>query len=228
MNPNNTVSSVHQTGMKNVFLGRPDASPRILFVGNSITIHFEAPDIGWTRRCGMAASCEENDYVHLVMQEVKRLYPNADHTIAAQADWEREYWDAEKTLMPTFAARDWKPDVVIIRLGENTQPKEFENHDYVQAVCDMAHFYAGETGKIIVTDQFWPCEATDDRLFEAADWMGAVKVHLNDLGCIEEMTGAGQYWHGGVACHPGDKGMRAIADRILEKLLPILHEITGE
>lgn len=228
MNQENTVSSVHQTGMKNVFLGREDASPRILFIGNSITLHFEAPDIGWNHRWGMAASAEENDYVHRVMAGVRAVYPNADHSIAAQADWERNFWDPENTLMPTFAARDWKPDVVIVRLGENTPPKEFAGHDYVAAVCEMARFYASCGADIIVTDQFWPCEETDSRLMEAARILGAEAVKLSDLGADISNTAAGLFWHGGVACHPGDKGMNAIAERILEKLMPLLARRMAE
>ena len=39
---------------------------RILFVGNSITLHGRKDEIGWTRVCGMAASEAEKDYVHLL------------------------------------------------------------------------------------------------------------------------------------------------------------------
>ncbi len=39
---------------------------RVLFPGNSITLHGPAPAIGWTGNWGMAASAEHLDYVHLV------------------------------------------------------------------------------------------------------------------------------------------------------------------
>ena len=36
--------------------------PRVLFVGNSITLHGPRPQIGWTNNWGMAASARDKDY----------------------------------------------------------------------------------------------------------------------------------------------------------------------
>ena len=50
-----------------------DYKPRInrmLFLGNSITLHGPAPQIGWTGNWGLAASAIEKDYVHLLLKRV--------------------------------------------------------------------------------------------------------------------------------------------------------------
>lgn len=50
------------------FYGDENAKIKILIVGNSITRHGVLPSIGWYHDFGMAASAEENDYVHLLMK----------------------------------------------------------------------------------------------------------------------------------------------------------------
>ena len=41
-----------------------DGAYKILFVGNSITRHGILQELNWNCEAGMAASAEENDYVH--------------------------------------------------------------------------------------------------------------------------------------------------------------------
>lgn len=218
----NTVAAEKQLPGGAYVPGRADACPRILFVGNSITLHGRKPDIGWNFEWGMAASAEENDYVHRTMAGVRKAYPNADFAIAQQATWERSFWLGDAALLPTAGARDWRPHVVIVRLGENTLPEMLKNGDYAEALVHLARFYGGETAEYLVTDEFWPNEAKDDALRRAAEKLNAAFVRISDLGERAEMKAYGLFEHSGVAAHPGDRGMQAIADRILEKLPAVI------
>lgn len=42
----------------------------VTIFGNSIVAHDPAPDIGWTGDWGMAASCRDSDFVHILKKEI--------------------------------------------------------------------------------------------------------------------------------------------------------------
>ena len=71
---------------------RPSAIRRILFLGNSITLHGPKPDIGWTGNWGMAASSEDKDYVHLVTSALAQHTGSTPQIMVRNiADFERGY-----------------------------------------------------------------------------------------------------------------------------------------
>ena len=117
---NNTVSSRNQlpeslyVTFENL---SSNNSKRILFIGNSITRHAPKPDIGWTLDCGMAASCKQKDYVHVVISSVLENDPDAGFCITQGAVWERDF---DCDLAKNFSsAQDFAADIIVYRLGEN-------------------------------------------------------------------------------------------------------------
>lgn len=65
---------------------------KVLFLGNSITLHGSLPKIGWTNVWGMAASAKEKDYVHLVTRGIEReAGRKADLRVRNLADFERNF-----------------------------------------------------------------------------------------------------------------------------------------
>ena len=56
-------------------------------------------------------------------------------------------------------------------------------------------------------------------LKELSDKNGFKFVDLSDISLNPENTGGKEnFWHEGVAMHPGDNGMRIIADRLFEAI----------
>ncbi len=68
---------------------------KILYIGNSITLHSPAPDIGWHGCYGMAASCEENDYLHVLNRKLEDTGKTVVWKCRNAADYEG---DADKNL----------------------------------------------------------------------------------------------------------------------------------
>ena len=213
----NTVKAEKQLA-KNQFITfiNPDGKgKKVLFVGNSITRHGAKHEIGWHSDWGMAASALENDYVHIVAKEILKKDSEASFCICQAAEWERNCYDGEKTFELFKAARDFKADIIIMRLVENC-PRDNYNSDLFQEEYGKLVSYLNGTGnaQIIITTGFWK-HIADSTIREYALKNGYSMVELNDLGEDDSMKAIGQFEHGGVANHPGDKGMKAIAEKIL-------------
>ena len=64
----NPVPAIGQNAEDQKAFDPAKKGPRVLFVGNSITLHSPRPQIGWTSNWGMAASARDKDYVHLLQK----------------------------------------------------------------------------------------------------------------------------------------------------------------
>lgn len=218
----NTVSPVNQLrGNPNItFEGRADGSPRIMFVGNSITRHAPLEKIGWTNDFGMAASSKENDYVHLTEAFVREKHPDAAFCICQASGWEVGYAREDHTNDSFVTAREFGADYIIFRIIENVSVKDFDHAEFTEAVREfISYLNPGSRAKVIMTTGFWSHPGDED-LRRIAEEDGYPLAELGDIGRDETMRATGLFAHEGVASHPGDKGMAAIAEAV-EKYLDI-------
>lgn len=191
----------------------------IMFVGNSITRHGKAPQIGWNNDWGMAASAKEKDYAHILIKKIKEKYPDAVFCICQVAEWEKNYKTGADTFDLYRSARDFKADMIIMRFVENCPYDDFDEAAFTAAYRSLLE-YLDPSGKaqIIMTTGFWrhPGDAAIKKIAEEKNFPCA---DLGVIGDDDSMKAIGLFKHGGVAIHPCDKGMAAIADSIY-KLFP--------
>lgn len=191
---------------------------RILFVGNSITFHGKKPDIGWYHSCGMAASCKEKDYVHLLIARVLEKNPEAAFCICQAAEWERCYKSGGDKLPLYEQARAFHADIIIMRVVENCRKEGFDAEAFEKGYEGLIDFLeGGRQVQLILTTGFWH-HVGDDTIRKIALRKEAALVELGDLGEDDRMKAIGLYGHDGVANHPGDSGMQEIAERIFKHL----------
>lgn len=196
---------------------------RILFVGNSITWHPVKEEIGWLNEWGMAASCEDNDYVHIVMKKIKEDIPGADYKITWAVAWEREYWDAVH-LVAFREFLNFRPDIIVVKINENVSAANNEEYPYKQYYEKLLDYLnpKGES-QIILCTGFWKMGIIDEAVRCVAAERRLPLVELNSLD-KDEMKATGLFAHAGVAHHPGDKGMMAIAELISAEIQNILEK----
>ncbi len=189
----------------------------MLFLGNSITLH--PPAEGMSGSWGMAASSAEKDYVHLVLNALEKRNGNKPESkVLNLADFERgfEQYDIAAKLK---AEIEFQADTVILAIGENvpdlrTDEAKLKFRDSVSRLLRLLK--ADRRCAIYVRSCFWPNAAKDSALKEACAAMGGVFVDISALSKDERNYARSErkFANTGIAIHPGDKGMSAIADLI--------------
>ena len=218
----NTVSAEKQVS-EVIIRSEGDGRPKVLFAGNSITLHGVKPDIGWHWLWGMAASAKEKDYVHQTMRMVREIAPDAGYMILQAADWERGFWKEPQSFESLRTAREYRADIIVLRLGETVVNANMKENALSAAFEKLIDFLnPSGRAQVVVTDMFWPNPDKDEAAKRAAEAKGAGFVSINHLGTLNEMKAIGLFEHAGVAAHPGDLGMLKIAEAIFEEMKPIL------
>jgi len=195
----------------------------VLFLGNSITKHGPKADIDWTGNWGMAASAEAKDYVHLVTKALTEKQDTAPGVLVKNiADFERAYagYDIAGKLKE---AVDFKADLIIVAIGENVPGlKTVEDKVKLQeAVTKLLTTLKGDRKPVIlVRSCFWANAAKDEALRGACAAVSGIPVDIGTLSKDEKNFARSErpFKHAGVANHPGDAGMAAIADALVQAL----------
>ncbi len=194
-------------------------SDRIVILGNSITIHGPSAKIGWTNNCGMAASSLDRDYAHLLvasLADANGKKPEA--LIGSLYEFEKQYtnYDAVAKLKRDI---DFNAGLVIVAIGENVTVAKAEDQASFKAglVKILSLLRQDGHATVFVRSCFWPNAVKDGLLKQAADETGCRFVDIGALGKDESNYARSErtWASAGVGMHPGDKGMRAIADALL-------------
>ena len=193
---------------------------KVLFLGNSISLHGPSAKVDWTGNWGMAASAQEKDYVHLVTKALAKKDGAAPETMVKNiATFEREYatYDVAAQLKDAAA---FNAELIVVCIGENVPNLATEDatKQFKDGVVKMLNsIKADRKPFIVVRSSFWANVAKDSALKQACADVGGTFVDISAL-CKDEKNFARSerpFKHAGVANHPGDKGMQAIADAIV-------------
>lgn len=192
---------------------------RMLVIGNSITSHGPAPEIGWYNNNGMAASAPEKDFVHLLTNHLRQIYP-ATAVQVQGTGLELKFGTSDYTVDEVNRVlNDFKPDLIIVRLGENVDDaqvstRNFELH-FRQLLDRLASY--NQPVRLVCTTSVWYKPNFDAVVRKVTPEKGHALVDLSSI-LGQAQCFASQYQNPGVAAHPNDLGMQYIADKIWQKI----------
>ena len=215
----NSVDSTHNLTYFNDRPMPPNAY-RVLFIGDSLTYHGQTPNL-WNYDSGMAASSPSQDFVHLVAQHIQDKMGRRPVEILINNGG-----NGKIGSMLTYLTGhpELKPSLVILQGGEN-DPFDASFQDTYQSLLT---FYQASRTPYIVLGDWWNSTKSDfDRQQAVAH--GYAWIDLTIINKNPTMSGDGGPYHvDGVAKHPNDQGMKAIANAIDDQfdrtILPSAHK----
>ena len=221
-NVENLAKSMNQEVFSPEFgkVANGDSVLKIAFVGNSITLHGVAENIGWTHKSGMAASTLDNDYVHKLVKKIAmQKNISVEYAVINAASFERNFESFDKNRLEKI--KNFIPDYVIFQLGENVSSAKLKNeNEYDLFVGKYVEFISEfNESKKIVCLPFWYEINKVSAITEAALKTNAFIVDLSHLGAKNHdyrnyAASEIKYSHKGVGLHPGDYGMENISNNI--------------
>lgn len=195
---------------------------KVAVFGNSLTLGFGT--------FGMAASDSRHDYFHYVREYLLKLYPDLEMIRYGASTWEGMTDSASrKEAVNGFIHNlSGQEDLVIIQLSDNVNTPA-KKETFAEDTWTMLSMFRGACpqARIIWVAAWYGWSANFGPIENACDELGIDLVDIRDLsqvaenqnkvgstytddsGIVHEITSSG------VASHPGDIGMKRIADRII-------------
>ncbi len=196
---------------------------RILFLGNSLTLHGPKAEIGWHGNWGMAASAQDKDFVHLLTAAIEArtggrlvLEPtpidgtkSAENVLNIANILEREYATYEAAKIRKQL--DWKADIVVLQCGENVPPKGFDADVFQKSLKALLNdLKASSHPQIFVTGNIlWGNPGLDEIKRKVCVEDPAHRTFV-DISAYQTDIPVN-----GPVGHPSDVGMKLIADTLL-------------
>jgi hypothetical protein len=199
-------------------------SLRVLILGNSITSNGPLPQIGWLYDWGMAASARDKDFVHVLFKSIN-THPKVNGKGVLRHDnialFERDFYafDLAEFNKHFGKHREYTPHLVIFRFGDNVSDSLALAHDFQNKFSQLVDYLKRNdknTPLFVVTSSWYPKAVVDQQLLRVSEEKQIQYVDLRGLRWVPGLSAEqeGLFTNGGVASHPSDRGMQAIADSL--------------
>lgn len=189
---------------------------KILIVGNSIAVRFPDPAVSWTGSWGMAASSQDKDFSHVLYAHISTKTPRpVEMRIQSFVDFERDFDHFDFLSVTEY--KDYQPDLIILRIGDNVSHDLAKGADFKRAYQALIAFLS-PSGKayVVATSSWFPNDIVDQSMRVSCIAPQCSFVELSNLYADYSNSASAEraFDVPVVGRHPGDKGMKAVADAI--------------
>lgn len=199
---------------------------RILFLGNSITLHGPKPDIDWSGNWGMAATAQSKDYIHRLTTAINATTGGsltvspvggggADNIVSIADSLERGYSSYTNSQLQTQI--NYHANIVVLQFGENIDMGSFDGVTFKSRLETLVSgLKTSSNPNIFMTGEILASNSVVDAIKQQVcgeDPMHRVFVDMSAFRAdpTNRASSEGMFSDPGVQWHPGDKGMQFIA-----------------
>ncbi|GJI91834.1 hypothetical protein RugamoR1_49970 [Rugamonas sp. R1(2021)] len=188
--------------------------------GNSITRHAPMKALGWFGDWGMAATTAEDDFVSQLAQLLTERSKGVKWKADALSGSTLEKSPADYVLPATVQQLAQKADIVVVELGDNYNPAAPGAEAFADGYTRTLKGLRPSNGKLLCVSTWWTSKPKDSIIAASCKAAGGTFVDISGLQAIRSNVAGNQRTIAdkGVAAHPSDKGMRAIAERIAQAI----------
>lgn len=198
----------------------------LLVIGNSLALHTPYQAIGWSGNWGMAASDADHDYAHVLQKllQSKNTSP-VDLTVKNKAKYERSFWLPDENDITADLKQDLaQADVIVVQLGDNVSDSDYTTYDFPKQYANLINTVSSgskASAKLVCVGPWWANAKKESAIKDACVKARNGKfVKISDIGQapLSKASSERTIENKGVASHPGNEGMKKIAERIFSGL----------
>lgn len=194
---------------------------KVLILGNSITSHGIAPEIGWNHKAGMAASEENKDYVHLFFNKLVTSNPQSNIIIRYS-----NYSVMERNP-ESFLNKDWqsitkfRPDKLIFQLSDNVTKDKVDA--FKKSSLQLLDSFKNTS--VYIVSPFFVNEDNYKVAAEIAKQTNSTFIDITSISKTDQNkaineknypAGKNNWIVEGIGQHPGNIGMANISNAIFK------------
>lgn len=202
-----------------IFYSLSSQAKDILLLGNSMTIHYPKPTIGWYGKWGMAATNESADYGGRLASLLNETYPDESFNVTRVnlSQIERNnVFDLDSNTLKTL---NRKYDLIIIFLGDNVSNNPASINFFSTNLYKLITLLTSDRPFVLVST--WWCKTdVDTFLLNFANSNHLEYVYLNGISKDPKLSAnySNPSLNIDVGKHPSNEGMDQIARKIIVHL----------